>query len=102
MSRKRNPIGSPRRWREGRAQRVAPEQLSQLTHDLATGIAERLASRAREADIATSELAAAIGVSQSMVVKWISGSETPSLWRLLTIAVAMRCSLFDLLPNGVP
>jgi transcriptional regulator with XRE-family HTH domain len=60
-------------------------------------IAANLDSYMRTADIATAELAAALNVNPSAVYQWLSGRERPSLRRLITIALALRCPLATLL-----
>lgn len=93
------PVGTPRRWRNGHALRVTREASCAAERVLREAIAEALALQLSDHDIATAELAAALGVSNSAVKKWCHGAELPSLSRLLTIAMALRCKLRELIPD---
>lgn len=101
MSRKRNPVGSLRRWREGKLRRLDNLVLDAQERAFSLGIASKLSMRLREKDIAAVELAAALGVSAPAVMHWAAGREQPSLRRLLSISLALGCPLTDLLPDEV-
>lgn len=100
MSR-RLPVGSPGRWRDGRATRVTPEAIKNAERGLREAIAEAIALQLAAHDIATAELAAALGVTNTAVKQWCRGRELPSLMRLLSIAMAIRCKLRELIPDHV-
>jgi len=99
VTHRRNPIGSKRRWREGHAHRVEDRAAESREHCLQTGIGHKLDVRLRAYDIGTDELAEALGVGRSAVMAWVAGRQMPSLKRLVTIALALKCSLVDLLPD---
>ncbi len=100
MTQKR-PIGARHRHRVGHAHRVDQETVTAFQGRLVTGLAQKIAETMRALDISTDELAAALGVGRTAVMHWVSGRELPSLWRLGTIAIALRCSILDLIPNEV-
>lgn len=96
---RRLPVGARGRWRDGHATRVTREAAGVAEGVLREAIAEAIALQLAEHDIATSELAAALGVSNAAVKQWCKGRELPSLTRLLTIAMAIRCKLRELIPD---
>lgn len=100
MSR-RLPIGAPGRWRDGHAVRVTPQARADAERALRAAIAEAIALQMSEHDIATTELADALGVSNAAVKQWCRGRELPSMSRLLTIAMAIRCRLRELIPDDI-
>lgn len=99
--RPRNPVGSQFRWRDGHARRVTQHDAATIAaweHAFTLAVAHNLSEYLRTADIATAELAAALDVHRNAVYAWLSGRELPSLRRLITIALALRCPLAALLP----
>lgn len=99
-NRPETPNGWRYRWRNGHATRVDASLQEAVLKRLGVEIADRLSSVLREEDIAHAELAAALGVSRIAVSQWANG-RVPSLWRLCTIAVAVRRPLADLLPENL-
>jgi transcriptional regulator with XRE-family HTH domain len=83
----------------GHAHRLNQQEFEILERKLRIGIAERLSEVMRTSDVAMSELAAALGVNRSNVIRWTSGRELPSLRRLVSISAALHCPLHDLLPE---
>lgn len=92
------PRGSPDR--HGRCNRVDVATLRRTTwRTFAVGFGRRLATLLEERDVAASELAAALGLSVMTVLAWRRGrSVPPSIW-LAAIAIALSCSVVDLLPE---
>ena len=98
-TRPRKPVGAARRWRNGHARRLNQEIIDAAERALRLGVAENISARLRDRDIAVAELAASQGVNRVAAVQWTTGRELPSLRRLQTIAMALGCSLLDLLPD---
>jgi transcriptional regulator with XRE-family HTH domain len=96
---RRLPVGARGRWRDGHASRVTHEAARAAVRLLREAIARAIALQLARHDIATAELAAALGVSSAAVKKWTLGRQIPSLSRLLTIAMAIRCKLTELIPD---
>ncbi len=53
-----------------------------------------------EQDVPVSELAAALGVREETVHRWIRGDKPPSICRIKQIADALGVMAFDLLPRA--
>lgn len=92
------PLGSVDR--SGRAQRVGSAARRPVAwRSLCEAFGRRLRVLREEQDIAASELAAAIGASQSTILSWERGDRMPSMTVLCMAAAALSCSLVDLMPE---
>ena len=87
------PRGS--RDRLGKARRVDRDALSFAVR----AFGEQLRHVREDADIAASELAAAIGVGVTTVHSWEASRRIPPLHRLVAIAMALRVPFDHLVPE---
>jgi transcriptional regulator with XRE-family HTH domain len=87
-------------WRTGRARRVDYDVKASPEYHTLTRLIGEAVRRAREArDVPAAELAAAIGVSESVIRRWESGAHAPTLASLLAIAGALDVALGSLIPE---
>lgn len=89
-----------RRDRAGRAVKVTARVAIASAERMKRDFARRLQLILDEKDISAAELAAAIGGSAQTVMSWTRGTSTPSLWTLVAVALALRVSLVDLMPES--
>lgn len=59
-----------------------------------------IAYRRKKANLTQVELAAAVGVNQSSVCQWETGSTTPRVEMLPSIAKACKCEIGELFIDG--
>lgn len=67
---------------------------------LAADFGRRLSQLLDERDVAASELAAALGKSAQTVFSWTRGDRLPSIMTMAQVALALRCSIVDLMPES--
>lgn len=97
------PIGRPTGSadRRGAATRVDPRFRKPTPwRPFCAEVGRRIEQLMRERDIAASELAAALHRQPSTVFQWLRGDHLPTLLTLAQIALALRCTVVDLLPES--
>jgi DNA-binding XRE family transcriptional regulator len=86
--------------RNGRARRIgSAARRPSSWRTLCEAFGRRLRVLREEKDIAASELAAAIGAATATIFSWERGDRMPSMTVLCMVAVALDCSLVDLMPE---
>ena len=87
--------------RHGRAVRVDRAALERRSWpEFRRAFGRRLEDELRRADVAVTELAAAIDCSPQTVFAWHRGRSVPCAMTIAAIATALRCSFVDLLPDS--
>lgn len=93
------PLGSTDR--RGHAYRVEDRARRMSSwRPMSRELGSRIRKIREERDIAVSELSEATGWSASTLLAWERGDRLPSLPGLLGLAIALRCSLVELLPDA--